>query len=172
MELYNKISAEERRLLIEAENTERLTLSFYKYNKIFNPKLFRDYLFLHWNSMGVLGRIYIAHEGINAQLSLPAFKFKKFRTFLDEITFLKGVRLNIAVEQNDESFLKLTIKIKDKIVIIDDIFATSGTMKASINLIKRSKASIKGIIVLLELSFLNGRSKINEKLISLEKVNN
>jgi UPF0176 protein len=66
--------------------------------------------------MGVLGRIYIAHEGINAQLSLPAFKFKKFRTFLDEITFLKGVRLNIAVEQNDESFLKLTIKIKDKIV--------------------------------------------------------
>ncbi len=116
MELYNKISAEERRLLIEAENTERLTLSFYKYNKILNPKLFRDYLFLHWNSMGILGRIYIAHEGINAQLSLPAFKFKKFRTFLDEITFLKGVRLNIAVEQNDESFLKLTIKIKDKIV--------------------------------------------------------
>ena len=60
---------------------------------------------------------------------------------------------------------------KDKVVIIDDIFATSGTM-ASINLIKRSKASIKGIIVLLELSFLNGRSKIKEKLISLEKVNN
>ena len=116
MELYNKISAEERRLLIEAENNERLTLSFYKYNKILNPKLFRDYLFLHWNSMGILGRIYIAHEGINAQLSLPAFKFKKFRNFLDEITFLKGVRLNIAVEQNDESFLKLTIKIKDKIV--------------------------------------------------------
>jgi UPF0176 protein len=66
--------------------------------------------------MGILGRIYIAHEGINAQLSLPAYKLKKFRTFLDEISFLKGVRLNIAVEQNDESFLKLTIKIKDKIV--------------------------------------------------------
>ena len=116
MELYNKISTQERRILIEAENTGRITLSFYKYNKILNPKLFRDYLFLHWNSMDILGRIYIAHEGINAQLSLPAFKFKKFRSFLDEITFLKGVRLNIAVEQNDESFLKLTIKIKDKIV--------------------------------------------------------
>ena len=116
MELYNKISAEERRLLIEAENTERVTLSFYKYSKILNPKLFRDYLFLHWNSMGILGRIYIAHEGINAQLSLPAFKLKKFRTFLDEISFLKGVRLNISLEQNDESFLKLTIKNKDKIV--------------------------------------------------------
>ena len=89
MELYNKISAEERRLLIEAENTERVTLSFYKYSKILNPKLFRDYLFLHWNSMSILGRIYIAHEGINAQISLPAFKLKKFRTFLDEISFLK-----------------------------------------------------------------------------------
>ena len=116
LELYNKINAEERRILIKAANTERITLSFYKYNKILNTKLFRDYLFFHWNSMDVLGRIYIAHEGINAQLSLPAFQFKKFKSFLDEITFLKGVRLNIAVEQNDESFLKLTIKIKDKIV--------------------------------------------------------
>ena len=116
MELYNKISAKEQRLKIKAENTERITLSFYKYNKILNTKLFRDYLFLHWNSMDILGRIYIAHEGINAQLSLPAFQLKKFKTFLDEISFLKGVRLNIALEQNDQSFLKLTIKIKDKIV--------------------------------------------------------
>ena len=116
MQLYNKISAEERRLLIEAANTERLTLSFYKYHNILNPKFFRDYLFFHWNSIDVLGRIYIAPEGINAQISLPAFQFKKFKIFLDEITFLKGVRLNIAVEQNDKSFLKLTIKTRDKIV--------------------------------------------------------
>tara|TARA_B100001057_G_C22825494_1_gene941256 strand:- start:962 stop:1993 length:1032 start_codon:yes stop_codon:yes gene_type:complete len=116
LQLYNKISAEERRLLIQASNDERLTLSFYKYHKILNLKLFRDYLFFHWNSMDILGRIYIAQEGINAQLSLPAFQFKKFKTFLDGITFLKSIRLNIAVEQNDESFLKLTIKIKDKIV--------------------------------------------------------
>ena len=59
----------------------------------------------------------------------------------------------------------------DKVAIIDDIFATSGTMKASINLIKRSKARIKGVIVLLELDFLKGRSKFKEKLISLENVN-
>ena len=58
----------------------------------------------------------------------------------------------------------------DKVAIIDDIFATSGTMKASINLIKRSKAKIKGVIVLLELDFLKGRSKFKEKLISLENV--
>ena len=116
MQLYNKLSAEERRFLIEAAGTERLTLSFYQYHKILNPKFFRDYLFVHWNLMDVLGRIYIAQEGINAQISLPAPKFETFKTFLAEISFLSSVRLNIAVEQNNESFLKLTIKIKNKIV--------------------------------------------------------
>jgi len=38
-------------------------------------------------------------------------------------------------------------------------------------LINKTKAKIKGIVVLLELSFLNGRSKIKPKLISLNKVN-
>jgi UPF0176 protein len=116
VQLYNKLSAEERRFLIEAAGTERLTLSFYQYHKIINPKFFRDYLFVNWNSMDVLGRIYVAQEGINAQISLPAPKFETFKTFLDEISFLSSVRLNIAVEQNNESFLKLTIKIKNKIV--------------------------------------------------------
>ena len=117
MQLYNKLSAEERRFLIKAAGTERLTLSFYQYHKIINPKFFRDYLFVNWNSMDVLGRIYVAQEGINAQISLPAPKFETFKTFLDEISFLSSVRLNIAVEQNNESFLKLTIKIKNKIFI-------------------------------------------------------
>ena len=63
------------------------------------------------------------------------------------------------------------IKNSDKVVIIDDIFATSGTIRASMKLIKKTKAKIKGIVVLLELSFLGGRSKIKNKLISLYKVN-
>ena len=116
MQLYNKLSAEERRLLIAKAGTERLTLSFYQYHQVENPQILRDYLFLHWNEMDVLGRIYVAHEGINAQLSVPAPRFDDFKNFLDGISFLKGVRLNIAVEQDNESFLKLTLKIRDKIV--------------------------------------------------------
>ncbi len=116
MQLYNKLSADERRILIEEAGTERLTLSFYQYHQIENPQLFRDYLFLHWNEMDVLGRIYVAKEGINAQLSVPAPRFETFKTFLDAIDFLEGVRLNIAIEQDNESFLKLTIKVRDKIV--------------------------------------------------------
>ena len=116
MQLYNKLSADERRILIEEAGTERLTLSFYQYHQIENPQLFRDYLFLHWNEMDVLGRIYVAKEGINAQLSVPAPRFETFKTFLDAIDFLEGVRLNIAIEHDNESFLKLTIKVRDKIV--------------------------------------------------------
>ena len=66
--------------------------------------------------MEVLGRIYVANEGINAQLSVPAKQFETFKASLDTITFLEGVRLNIAIEQDNKSFLKLTVKVRNKIV--------------------------------------------------------
>ena len=116
MQLYNTLSAKERAQLIEEAGQERLTLSFYQYAQLGNPQLFRDYLFLHWNPLKVLGRIYVAKEGINAQLSVPAAQFEAFKVTLDEITFLEGVRLNIAIEQDNKSFLKLTIKVRNKIV--------------------------------------------------------
>jgi UPF0176 protein len=116
MQLYNQLSAEERRVLIAQAGTERLTLSFYQYHQIKNPQIFRDHLFLNWNEMDVLGRIYVAHEGINAQLSVPAPRFEDFKNFLDSISFLIGVRLNIAIEQDNESFLKLKVKVREKIV--------------------------------------------------------
>lgn len=116
MQLYNKLSAKERAELLERAGEERLTLSFYKYAKIGNPELFRNHLFVAWDSMEVLGRIYVANEGINAQLSVPARRFDEFKTFLDNIYFLEGVRLNIAIEQDLKSFLKLKVKVRNKIV--------------------------------------------------------
>lgn len=125
MQLYNKLSAKEREILLEEAGEDRLTLSFYQYAKIGNPQLFRNHLFVKWNDLDVLGRIYIAHEGINAQLSVPASKFHEFKEFLDGIYFLKDVRLNIAVEHDLKSFLKLKVKVRDKIVadgLHDDTF--------------------------------------------------
>lgn len=116
MQLYNTLSAKERAVLIDAAGKQRLTLSFYQYAKIGNPQLFRNYLFVVWNELEVLGRIYIANEGINAQLSIPADNFNSFKNHLDTISFLKDIRLNIAVEQDDKSFLKLKVKIRSKIV--------------------------------------------------------
>ena len=116
MQLYNKLSGKERAELIEKAGKERLTLSFYQYAKIGNPQIFRDHLYITWDTLDVLGRIYVAHEGINGQLSLPADRFNEFKTHLDSISFLKDIRLNIAVEQDNMSFLKLKIKVRHKIV--------------------------------------------------------
>ncbi|MDT0642125.1 rhodanese-related sulfurtransferase [Zunongwangia sp. F363] len=116
MQLYNKLSAKEREALIEEAGEDRLTLSFYAYAKIGNPQLFRNHLFLAWDQMDVLGRIYVAHEGINAQLSVPAKNFDVFKKFIDEIYFLENVRLNIAIEHDAKAFLKLKVKVRKKIV--------------------------------------------------------
>src|SRR5690606_21716150 len=116
MQLYNKLSAKERETLLEQAGEERLTLSFYQYAKIGNPHLSRNHLFIAWHAQDVFGRIYVAHEGINAQLSVPAKRFIEFKEFLDGIYFLKDVRLNIAIEQDLKSFLKLKVKVRDKIV--------------------------------------------------------
>ena len=125
MQLYNTLSATERARLLDEAGEQRLTLSFYKYAKIGNPQVFRNYLFVAWDRMDVLGRIYVAHEGINAQLSLPAKRFDEFKAMIDDIPFLKDVRLNIAIEQDIKSFLKLKIKVRPKIVadgLDDDTF--------------------------------------------------
>ncbi|BEV05583.1 rhodanese-related sulfurtransferase [Chryseobacterium gambrini] len=116
MQLYNTLSAEERARLIDEAGKERLTLSFYAYAKIEDPKKFRDDLFIAWNALDALGRIYVAHEGINAQMSVPADNFEAFRETLEAYDFMKGIRLNVAVEQDNHSFLKLTIKVRNKIV--------------------------------------------------------
>ncbi len=116
MQLYNKLSAIERAALIEEAGTERITISFYQYANIGNPRVLRDHLFLNWNNLDVLGRIYVATEGINAQLSVPAPNFNAFKKHIDSITFLKDIRLNVAREQDNMSFLKLKIKVRKKIV--------------------------------------------------------
>ena len=116
MQLYNTLSADERSIMIDNAGRQRLTLSFYSYAQIQNPTQFRNELFLAWNKLDVLGRIYVAHEGINAQLSLPADCFYDFKNSIEIYDFMKNLRMNIAVEQDDFSFLKLTIKVRNKIV--------------------------------------------------------
>jgi len=116
MQLYNKLSKKERLDLINKAGERRLTLSFYKYHQIKNTTIFRNYLFIEWDKLDVLGRIYIASEGINAQLSVPSNKMIEFKNSIDNISFLNGVRLNIAIEHDNEAFLKLKVKVRDKIV--------------------------------------------------------
>ncbi len=132
MGLYNRI---ESKLLKEAlrQNVQpRTTLSFYKYHFIEDPKSLRDELYRRWDALGVWGRIYVACEGINAQLSTPAENFDEFKDQLYHIPFLKGVRLNVAMEDNGKSFFKLKIQVRSKIVadgLEDESFDASDSGK-------------------------------------------
>ena len=116
MQLYNKLSAQERAALIDAAGKDRITISFYQYHQIKNPQILRDKLFLEWNALDVLGRIYVSYEGINAQLSVPSENMHALKKQLDSISFLKDIRLNVAIEQDNKSFLKLKVKVRNKIV--------------------------------------------------------
>lgn len=99
------------------ESTEnRLTLSFYRYAHISDPQVFRDQLYQKLFTLGVMGRIYVAKEGVNAQISLPQDRFDAFCEYLDSTTFLQDVHLNIAIEDDGKSFFKLKVKVRSKIV--------------------------------------------------------
>lgn len=114
--LYNLVNNDELKRRMEESDEKRVTLSFYRYHQIESPKQFRDELFKMFSKLGVFGRIYIAHEGINGQISVPTSQFESFRDQLYDISFLQGVRLNIAVDDDGKSFYKLKIKVRDKIV--------------------------------------------------------
>lgn len=123
--LHNRYSPEELRARLAAETVPRVTFSFYRYAKIENPDLFRNQCYLTWEPLGVLGRVYVAKEGINGQVSVPENQFEAYKTALYAVDFLDGMRLNVAIEAEAPSFLKLKIKVRDKIVadgLHDDTF--------------------------------------------------
>lgn len=130
--LYNTVDRKVLKELVESTPIQRITVSFYKYHPIKNPAFFRDFLFINWSQIGVLGRTYVAAEGINAQISVPEAEFDAFKSQLYDISFLDGVRLNTAFENSDKSFIKLKIKLRNKIVadgIEDPLFNPSNTGK-------------------------------------------
>jgi UPF0176 protein len=116
MALHNRIEGRLLKEKIRHSDEKRVTISFYKYHQLENPQDFRNELYLNLDQSGVLGRIYIANEGINAQISVPEKQLENFRSYLYSIPFLNQVRLNVAVDDNGKSFFKLKILVRKKIV--------------------------------------------------------
>jgi len=110
------------------ESEHRITISFYCYFPVEDPKSFRDELYKNLFDLKVFGRIYIAHEGINAQISVPASNFEALKQFLYSIEPLNGLRFNIAVDDDGKSFWVLKIKVRSKIVA-DGIHDPSFNMR-------------------------------------------
>lgn len=114
--LHNRVSRKELKLRASQEQIPRVTLSFYAYFPIEVPKIFRDEWYLNLNKWKVYGRIYVAEEGINAQISCPVENFELLRSFIYSHPPLNGLRLNKAVEERENSFYVLDIKVRPKIV--------------------------------------------------------
>ena len=115
-QLHNRISRKELKERIKKDTTPRTTISFYQYIPIADPQQFRDEMYLALKELGALGRIYIAQEGINAQMNVPSARFEDFRNYLYSLPGFNGLRLNVAVEDNSKSFFVLDVKVRRKIV--------------------------------------------------------
>jgi UPF0176 protein len=116
MTLYNRISQTELKQLLYAETEHRTTISFYQYFPVEDCKQFRDELYANLDALKVFGRIYIAQEGINAQISVPDSNFEALKMYLYSIKPFNGIRLNVAIDDDGKSFWVLKIKVREKIV--------------------------------------------------------
>ena len=130
MALYNRVNGRALKEKMRSLPEKRITVSFYRYHHIQDPKAFRDELYQGLDSLSVLGRIYVAPEGINAQISVPEASMDPFKTFINGISFLNGVRLNTAIQDDGKSFFKLKILVRKKIVadgLDDSTFDVTAT---------------------------------------------
>ncbi len=116
MLLQNRVNKKELKKRIQDESIKRITVSFYRYVIIENPQELRNQLFEQWNTLNILGRIYIAREGINAQMSVPEESWEIFKYNLHLDARFASIPFKIAVEDDGKSFYKLTIKVRPKIV--------------------------------------------------------
>jgi len=114
--LVNRTDKQVLKQRLKEEKIIRKTISFYRYVNIPDPILLRDELFESWSNFNCFGRIYLAHEGINAQMSVPADVWPDFENHLNSISFFKDVPIKFAVDNNGKSFYKLIVKVREKIV--------------------------------------------------------
>lgn len=116
MRLYNTINSSDLKDQMKNETFVRKTISFYRYFIIDNPLEFRDSLYSSWAMLNCFGRIYVAREGINAQMSIPEENFEAFLLTLNNYPIFRQIPIKYAIEDNGKSFYKLIIKVRPKLV--------------------------------------------------------
>ena len=115
IKLYNKKNKQELINNFNSESFERITCSFYHYTPIESPQALRDNIYSTFESLKIFGRIYIASEGINAQISVPDYYWEELIKELKKIKSTKNIPIKKAVNEGT-SFYKLVVKVKKEIV--------------------------------------------------------
>jgi len=114
--LHNRVNKEILKQRLAEEPFNRTTLSFYRYVIIDQPQAFRDELYTQLNELNCFGRIYVAREGINAQMSVPSENLKAFLELLEKNVYLKNMPIKYAIEDDGKSFYKLIVRLKNRIL--------------------------------------------------------
>ena len=113
--MFNKKSQKELKRDLEQESFKRITCSFYRYVDIVNTEEFRNRLYQKFSHLNILGRVYVAKEGINAQISVPEQNWARLKDYIHSIDVFSDIKFKHAVEEGT-SFLKLKILVRDEIV--------------------------------------------------------
>lgn len=116
MPRHNAIDSKILKANLMAETCTRKTISLYRYFMLADPEEFRHQLYHAWTDLNIFGRVYIAHEGINAQMSIPEDNFGAFMKSLEQHPVFENIPIKYAIEDNGKSFYKLTIKTRPKLV--------------------------------------------------------
>lgn len=114
--LVNRTDKRVLKQRLQEETILRKTISFYRYVSIAEPEVLRDELFEAWEALNCFGRVYLANEGINAQMSVPADNWDAFVNQVYSLSYFKDVPFKHAVDGNGKSFYKLIVKVREKIV--------------------------------------------------------
>ena len=107
MEKNNLFNRKNKSQLIEQQLKEpfkRKTCSFYRYVNIADTQSMRDSLYKEWTELNVLGRVYLAKEGINAQISIPEPNWDDFIINLDNHSEFSKMDVKSALMENGKSF--------------------------------------------------------------------
>ncbi len=125
MRLYNLVDSKLLKERLMQERFSRKTISFYRYFYLDNPNEFRDRIYKEWSDLNCFGRIYVAREGINAQMSVPEQNMDAFLHAMKSHAIFNQIPIKYAIEDDGKSFYKLTIKVRPKLVadgLDDDSF--------------------------------------------------
>ncbi|HEY3371194.1 MAG TPA: rhodanese-related sulfurtransferase [Prolixibacteraceae bacterium] len=116
MFLHNRINSEVLKAKLRTELFSRRTISFYRYFLLDSPGELRNQLYQDWYELNCFGRVYLAREGINAQMSIPEDQMEAFFLCLKNYPLFDQIPVKYAIEDDGKSFYKLTVKVRDKLV--------------------------------------------------------
>lgn len=126
-------------------------------------------------AMGRLAKIVSRHQpdilaGLDARgflVAAPlALKLGLGFTMVRKQGKLPGETMSYAYDleygSNTVEIQKDCVQPGQRVVILDDLLATGGTMEAAVNLFKEAGAEVVGTACIIELNFLNGRDKLGD----------